>query len=579
MELQQFDDHHHGQQYDQQHDAQQFDQKQHAQQFHHHDAGSPEEAHALSSELNESKASSDHDAIIYLHGPRFWLIFSSIAILMFLIHLEIPVVTTALVAITNELHGFENSAWVVASYFLGYVGVIVIFAKFSDIFGRKLLLLASGALFVLFSAGAAAAQTMVQLIVCRAFQGMGGGGCYSLITVIITEIVPAEQYTKMVSMISIFTSLGLLVGPIIGGAIAVNTTWRWIFIINVPIGLLACVIAFFALPKGFPYHGRPDPPSRKMKDMMSKKSLDRVDIPGNILILFATVALTAGFEEADGQFPWRSAYVITLLTVAGLLWIVLIIWERYVTLSGGLREPILPWTFLTNRHMVSILLHLAVLGGPIYASYLLIPERFQLVYGLNGLDAGVRLIPFTVMVPLGTIFASSLAGKLKIPIVYIFIAGACLQIVGFALLGTLPTTTTIPARIYGFQVIAGWGCGMNFSLLLVAIPFVTPRADHAVGMGAGSQFRMMGAAIILSIANSVFNTHLRSKLPDILHVPESESLISSAASLAALPIGTRDLVKEVLAQAYNNQMIVLCVCAALEIPVVLLMWKKNLLVV
>ncbi|KAI1342767.1 putative multidrug resistance protein fnx1 [Xylariaceae sp. FL0016] len=527
---------------------------------------------APASDMTDTKSAENQQGIVYLHGARFWLIFAAIATLMFLIHFEIPVVTTSLVAITDELGGFDNAAWVVAAYLLGYVGVIVIFAKFSDIFGRKLFLMISAGLFVLFSAGCSAAQTMVQLIVCRAFQGMGGGGVYSLVTVIITEMVPQDGLTKMVSLISIFTSLGLLLGPIVGGAIAANTTWRWVFIINAPVGIMAIVIAFFALPTGFPYHGQPNHHPKTFKHMTAKSTLDRIDIPGTILILFAAVAITAGFEEADGQFAWRSAYVITLLTVGGLLWIALVIWERHVTLAARVREPVLPWRFLVNRHMVSILLHLLLLGGPIYVSYVLIPQRFQLVYGLSGLDAGVRLIPFTVMVPLGTIFASTLAGKLKIPILYIFLAGASLQVLGFALLGTLPTSLTIPSRIYGFQVIAGWGCGMNFSLLLVAVPFVVQKSDVAVGMGVSNQFRMMGGAIILSIANSVFNTHVRSELGSI-------SVISSESAITSLPLDQQDHVKGVLAQAYNNQMIVLCICGALQIPIALLMWKREKLVV
>ena len=233
---------------------------------------------------------------------------------------------------------------------------------------------------------------------------------------------------------------------------------------------------------------------------MGKSALDRIDIPGTLLLLFATLALTAGFEEADARFPWRSAYVITLLILSGVLWISLVLWERHVTTSSHVREPVLPWRFLTNRRMISLLLYVGhltrsltrrdtfsdlylftrnftLLGGPIIVSYFIIPQRYQLVYGMSGLDAGVRLIPFTVILPIGTIFSSILAGK-KIPPIYILISWSCLQVIGFALLSTLPTTSELPLRMYGFEVIAGWGCGMNFTLLLVAVPFVTEKRDH-----------------------------------------------------------------------------------------------------
>lgn len=112
------------------------------------------------------------------------------------------------------------------------------------------------------------------------------------------------------------------------------------------------------------------------------------------------------------------------------------------------------------------------LGGPTIVSMFIIPQRFQLSYGSSGFEAGVRLIPFTLALPAGSIFASRLAGKLKVPPLFLLLAGSCLQILGFALLGTLDFTLEAPARIYGYQILSGWGCGMNFSLLFVLIPFV-----------------------------------------------------------------------------------------------------------
>ena len=108
----------------------------------------------------------------------------------------------------------------------------------------------------------------------------------------------------------------------------------------------------------------------------------------------------------------------------------------------------------------------------------IIPQRFQLVYGTSGLDAGVRLIPFTVTMPLGIIFASAIAGKFKIPPLYLLLAGSCLQVLGFALLGTLPVTLEVPRQIYAFEIIAGWGCGMNYTLLFLMIPFVNKNRYH-----------------------------------------------------------------------------------------------------
>ncbi|OTB09508.1 hypothetical protein M426DRAFT_6778 [Hypoxylon sp. CI-4A] len=523
--------------------------------------------------VNEQSMLSDgDDQIVYIQGLRFWAISAAIAIMMFLTNLEVPVVITALVAITNDLSGFENVGWVVASYLLGYVAVIVICAKFSDIFGRKSVFLLSTVVFIIFSAACSAAQTMVQLVIFRAFQGIGGGGCWSLSTILVVELVPPEKYPKFVSNISIVNALALLLGPIIGGAIASNTTWRWIFIINIPIAVPAFLVAIFAIPNHFPYHNRPDHRQKSFKEMMGRNTLHRIDIPGTILILFATLALTSAFEEADKRFPWRSAYVITLLIASGLLWIALAVWERYVTHSNGVREPILPWRFLINRQMMGILLNFVFLGGPTIICMFILPQRFQLVYGMSGLDAGVRLIPFTVIIPVSSIFGSTIAGKLKVPPVYLLLAGSCFQVLGFALLGTLPSTLDIPHRIYGGEILAGWGCGINFALLFILIPWVNEKRDHATAMGAGSQFRMMGGTIVLAISTSVFNTYARPQLQTLLGSSDTDTLISF---LGTLPQGLQDQVRHVLAEAYNRQILVLCVSAALQVPATLLMWKKK----
>lgn len=130
-----------------------------------------------------------------------------------------------------------------------------------------------------------------------------------------------------------------------------------LFYNSVPIAAPAFLISILAIPNGFPHHRHGSRgPATAADNYNAKSTFRRIDIPGTILILLAVLGLTAAFEEADKLFPWRSAYVITLLTVSGILWILLFLWERYVTLSDGIREPVLSWNFLTNRQMVGILL-------------------------------------------------------------------------------------------------------------------------------------------------------------------------------------------------------------------------------
>ncbi|KAK8113577.1 MFS multidrug transporter-like protein [Apiospora sp. TS-2023a] len=514
----------------------------------------------------------------YLEGKSFWLVTTALAVQVFMVNLEIPVVTTSLVEITRELNGFDKASWVISSYLLGYVAAIVIFAKMSDIYGRKVIFTGSILCFIIFSAACSASQSMTQLIIFRAFQGVGGGGCFSLSQVIITDIVPPERYPKYVSQLSMVSSLALLCGPIVGGAISSYTMWRWIFIINVPISSIALVLAVVGMPRylGLRHVHNASPPSGDDEHAAVKSTFAKVDILGSLLLLCAVLSLTAAFEEADSEFPWKSAYVITLLIASAALWAMLLLWERSVTQKRSVREPVLPWRFFTNPAMVSVLLGLLFLGGPIVVSIFQLPERFQLVYGLSGLDAGTRLIPFSLAVPFGTGMASALLGKKRIPVLFLLGFGACLQVAGFALLGTLPLTPSIVPRMYAGEVIAGLGCGVNYILYFLLIPNIVAPHDRAVGMGAGNQFRMVGSAIVIAICTSVFNGNMRAKFGTV--EPSWSFDINSVGDLgglASLPLDVQDTLKAWLSDSYNTQMFVLCGFAAAQVPAALALWKRN----
>ncbi|KAH7070078.1 major facilitator superfamily domain-containing protein, partial [Paraphoma chrysanthemicola] len=509
---------------------------------------------------------------------------------LFVTNLEIPIVTTSLVAITNDLGDVDNIGWVISSYLLGYVGVLVIFAKLSDILGRKLMMSISLFLFIVFSGGCGAAQSFVQLTILRAFQGIGGAGCFAVATAMMSDMVPPEKLAKYVANLSAVYALSLLVGPIIGGALSSNSTWRWVFLINVPIAAPALAILILAVPPNFPRHGQPGVQQRTFKTLLTTETRGRLDFLGAALLLLATLSLTAAFEEAGSQFAWKSAYVITLLVVSGVLWTALLLRERILTLRASVMEPVLPWRFFKNRAMLSLLLYdfplsfdtnqsdisrnALFLGGPWFVAIFQLPQRFQVIHGSSGTMAGVQTMPFTFAAPLGSAIASILAKKG--PAVYVVILSGVLQTIGFALLASVPVSTSVPARVYGFQVIAGFGCGINISTLLLLVPFVVQYRDKAVGMGAVSQLRIMGGAIVLAIATSVFNSYTGPLLAEYMaRYSITRDAIYSAQGIARLTAPDQDAVRNILARGFNKQMIVLAAFAGAQIPTAFMLWRKE----
>jgi MFS family permease len=147
--------------------------------------------------------------------------------------------------------------------------------------------------------------------------------------------------------------LALILGPIAGGGISSVTTWRWIFLFNVPVGVVGLVLALAGIPNGFPHYREQPRPTEASQQV---RPLERLDIPGSVLLLLATMSIVAAFQKAGSRFSWGSAYFIALLIISVLLWLELVVWERRVTLADATREPVMPWRFLTSRDMVGTLL-------------------------------------------------------------------------------------------------------------------------------------------------------------------------------------------------------------------------------
>jgi MFS family permease len=327
-------------------------------------------------------------------------------------------------------------------------------------------------------------------IIFRAFQGLGGGGCFAMCTIICMDLVPKQKYTNLVAFISIVYAISLIIGPIVGGAISKGTTWRWVFLLNVPLALPAVLIIYFCVPRGFPYHNKP----KSFKQLTSKATMKRVDFLGSALLLLATLSLVAAVEEAGLLLGWRSAFVITLLVLSGVLWILFFLWERHITLDHdipGATEPVFPWRFTKNRVWLGMLLYAfedslrlgdtnasrnaSFLGGCWFCTIFQLPLRYQIVHGTSPLGAGIRSMPFIAAAPISSAVSAAMSKK-GVPPLYLVIGTSLLEVIGFSLLATMTPTTAITARQYGFEILAGFGCGTNISLLVLLVPFsVEPR--------------------------------------------------------------------------------------------------------
>ncbi|GAQ35253.1 major facilitator superfamily transporter [Aspergillus niger] len=243
-----------------------------------------------------------------LKGARLLLGGIGLYVSFFLTGLESTIVSTSLVAITDDLRGFGRSSWIITSYLLTYAGFLMIWSRAGEIWGVKPMLLASLAIFTAFSGGCGGSRN---LIIFRAFQGIGGAGVYSLVIFSLIRMVSKKHYATVTGLSGVVFSLGLVLGPLFGGAIAEHGNWRWVFLLNVPAGALSWALIFIALPTGFPYSAR-SRDSVLPSELLTRQSvlLRRVDVLGAFLVLATSVFLVAALQEGNYDFGWDSSSVI-----------------------------------------------------------------------------------------------------------------------------------------------------------------------------------------------------------------------------------------------------------------------------
>ncbi|KAF7881905.1 uncharacterized protein EAF02_006593 [Botrytis sinoallii] len=512
------------------------------------------------------------DGTRYLSGWRLSLLTLGLCLSLMLSSLDITIVSTALVTISDDLQAFDQSSWIVNSYLTTYFSALIIWAKMSDLVGRKIMLVLALVIFLAFSGGCGGASNSTQLITFRALQGVGGAGIFSMVPIIVAEMVVPEQYGKFNGIVSLALAISFLLGPLLGGAIPQHTTWRWIFWINLPIGMVGLVLVMLAMPAGFP-DNRPSkamllPP--KLSDVRGK-----FDYVGFLLLPTACIFLIVAFEEAGVAFAWNSALVITFLVLAFVLLSLFFAWQKLLFLKQSTRQPVIPWVFLKNRVLMGIYIYALFSGVPFVTLVIEIPQRVQNISNTSTLIAGVRVLPYTMSVAVGSAITGGLTAKGRIPPIYVLITATILQILGTGLLYSIPVTAHMPASFYGYEVLAGMGVGLGLTTLLSITPFIVEKRLLAVALGGVTQMRILGGAIGVAIATSLLSSNVISALADILPAETVNHLLQNISSVALLSPGDQIAVRTAFAQGYKKQLAMILGFCAAELLAIGLMWERK----
>jgi EmrB/QacA subfamily drug resistance transporter len=456
-----------------------------------------------------------------LRGFALVSVMTALMLTLLLEALDQAIVGTAMPRIIAQLHGLDRYSWVVTAYILASMTMIPIVGKLSDQFGRKWFLLCGTLLFLLGSILAGASQSMNQLIVFRGLQGLGAGIGMALVATVIGDLFPPDERAKWLSLFGIVYGISSLVGPTLGGWLAEHgpllgslvsdaTRWRWVFYINLPVGLIAVVALLIFLPANL---------SGNTNARISRESLRSIDFLGAILCSAATICLMLGLTwGGDRVYAWTSMQVISVLAAGILLFAMFLFAERRAS------EPILPLNLFRNRTfsvgaLLALLQMMVLMGFSLY-----LPLFFQGVLAVSPTSAGLVMTPFSMSMVLGAVLSSMAVNKLKRYRI-IAIVSALLMSVGALLIAFMTPTTSLLLAIL-FMVLAGIGTGTFFTLPMVAVQNAVPESHLGVSTAGLRYLGQLGATLGIAIVGTAVTSAVSGNL--MSHLP------TSAASRQAL---------------------------------------------
>ncbi|KAJ2497133.1 hypothetical protein GGH96_005321 [Coemansia sp. RSA 1972] len=457
---------------------------------------------------------------------RLYIIITGLCLLFFISALDTTILATVYVDISNKYHDLSNGIWIITIYLLSTTATQPLFGKFSDILGRFHTVTAAVVIFCVGSVVCAAANSMGMLLAGRAIQGIGGGGMISMPSVILSDVISERDRGKYTSFLAGSWGVASAVGPVMGGAIVENASWRIIFWINLPVCIPTLVVLFFALDLPRPQGS-------------TKEKLRRIDFLGTLLFQCCIIPLILAFSWGGQGHKWISGQVLGVICASVAVGVVFVIIEWKVAL-----EPIVPLRLFKIRNVTASSICHFCLGACVYAPLMFIPLWELAVKNSTETEAGLRILPLMV----GMVITASISGIITNRFgryrEMIWICGVLIA-VGNSLLILFKPETSSGERI-GILAITGLGLGFGIQTLIIAAQCSVEGLDMAATTSLVIFMRTLGGIFGLSILSSVLNNSLRSKA-DALGVkfPEYNQLVHDTLNDQSI-ISSGQLPNEVL---------------------------------
>ncbi len=469
------------------------------------------------------------DAPLQLTHRQILTVLTGVMAGMLLAALDQSIVGTALPRIVSELGGLDKLSWVVTAYLLTSTAVTPLWGKISDLYGRRRVFQAAIGVFVLGSALSGLSQTMTQLIGFRAFQGIGGGGLFAIALSIIGDVIPPRERGRYQGYFGAVFGVSSVAGPLLGGWLTDGPGWRWIFYINVPIGIAALVITSSAL------------------KLPVRRREHAIDYAGAAAIVACVTCLLLYLNWRGPDHGWGEPLGLALLSAAFLMGLL------FVWIESRAAEPILPLHLFRNP-IFRVGNAFGFLSGMVlFGTIIFLPLYLQAVKGFTPTQSGLALLPAVVGIFSTSITAGQLISRTGRYKIYPVLGGLILI---FAMLGLTRLSAHTPYWQVAIAVyVWGAGIGLTMQTILTAVQNAVDYRDLGTATGAVTFFRQIGGAIGAAAFGAMLSSRLAVHLSDAFggHAPSGVATdANNVQALQHLPAALRDRVLDAFSSAMDD---------------------------